>query len=72
MIYYLPVCYSDYLQREKCFKMYWTLWLFIIGFFGVDNTFGQGQRIAPGVPPQHYQVQQVHLFHYYRRNIWHT
>lgn len=45
--------------------MYWTLWLFIIGFFGVDNTFGQGQRIAPGVPPQHYQVQQVHLFHYY-------
>ncbi|KAI4501657.1 hypothetical protein M0802_002992 [Mischocyttarus mexicanus] len=37
--------------------MYWTLWL-LIGFFGVDNTFGQGQRIAPGVPPQHYQVQQ--------------
>lgn len=46
------------IYKAKCFKMYWTLWLFIIGFFGVDNTFGQGQRVAPGVPPQHYQVQQ--------------
>lgn len=38
--------------------MYWTLWLIIVGCFGVENTFGQGQRIAPGVPPQHYQIQQ--------------
>ncbi|KAK2580503.1 hypothetical protein KPH14_006238 [Odynerus spinipes] len=38
--------------------MYWTQWLVIIGCFGVKNTFGQGQRIAPGVPPQHYQMQQ--------------
>lgn len=38
--------------------MYWTLWLVIIGCFGIENTFGQGQRIAPGVPPQQYQIQQ--------------
>lgn len=33
--------------------MNWIFWLFIIGHQLVVNT--HGQRVAPGVPPQHYQ-----------------
>ncbi|XP_044009088.1 transcription factor mef2A-like isoform X2 [Aphidius gifuensis] len=38
--------------------MTWIFWLFVIGCFGYESVVGQGQRVAPGVPPQHYQQQQ--------------
>ncbi|XP_053974886.1 multiple coagulation factor deficiency protein 2 homolog isoform X2 [Hylaeus anthracinus] len=38
--------------------MNWTLWLFIIGTFGFKCIRAQGQRVPPGVSPQHYQQFQ--------------
>lgn len=35
--------------------MHWTLCALIIGSFGCKYIHAQAQRIAPGVPPQHYQ-----------------
>jgi len=40
---------------EQCNKMHWTLCALIIGSFGCKYIHAQAQRIAPGVPPQHYQ-----------------
>jgi len=41
--------------------MYWILWLFVAGAFGQQYADAQGQRVAPGVPPQQYQQhQQMH------------
>ncbi|XP_050455799.1 multiple coagulation factor deficiency protein 2 homolog isoform X2 [Cataglyphis hispanica] len=39
--------------------MHWTLGALIIGSFGCKYIHAQAQRVAPGVPPQHYQ-QPVH------------
>ncbi|XP_029671781.1 multiple coagulation factor deficiency protein 2-like isoform X2 [Formica exsecta] len=39
--------------------MHWTLCALIIGSFGCKYIHAQAQRVAPGVPPQHYQ-QPVH------------
>ncbi|EFN70887.1 Multiple coagulation factor deficiency protein 2-like protein [Camponotus floridanus] len=45
--------------------MYWTLCILIIGSFGCKYIHAQAQRVAPGVPPQHYQqpgqVPQQHM-----------
>ncbi|XP_014488531.1 PREDICTED: probable basic-leucine zipper transcription factor I [Dinoponera quadriceps] len=35
--------------------MHWTLCALIVGSFGCKYIHAQAQRIAPGVPPQHYQ-----------------
>ncbi|OXU26722.1 sex-determining region Y protein [Nasonia vitripennis] len=34
--------------------MQWTLWIFVICCCGLNNVQSQ-ERVAPGVPPQHYQ-----------------
>ncbi|OAD62935.1 Multiple coagulation factor deficiency protein 2 like protein [Eufriesea mexicana] len=41
--------------------MNWTLWLFIIGFFGCKYIHAQQQRVPPGVSPQHYQQPVPHV-----------
>ncbi|GAB1863823.1 Multiple coagulation factor deficiency protein 2-like protein [Camponotus japonicus] len=45
--------------------MYWTLCVLIIGSFGCKYIHAQAQRVAPGVPPQHYQqpvqIPQQHM-----------
>lgn len=48
--------------NKQVFKMHWTLLVFLVGLFSCTYTHAQVQRVAPGVPPQHYQqpVQPVH------------
>ncbi|XP_066584508.1 multiple coagulation factor deficiency protein 2 homolog [Prorops nasuta] len=35
--------------------MNWLIWIVLIGSLACKYSHGQGQRVAPGVPPQHYQ-----------------
>ncbi|RLU26964.1 hypothetical protein DMN91_000763 [Ooceraea biroi] len=41
--------------------MHWTLCALIIGSFGCKYIHAQAQRVAPGVPPQHYQQPPVQV-----------
>lgn len=43
--------------------MHWTLCALIIGSFGCKYIHAQAQRVAPGVPPQHYQQPVQHAHH---------
>lgn len=42
--------------------MHWTFLVFVIGSLACEYAHAQGQRIAPGMPPQHYQqhAQPIH------------
>ncbi|XP_034933800.1 multiple coagulation factor deficiency protein 2 homolog [Chelonus insularis] len=40
--------------------MNWIFWLCILGFSKYQVGDAQAQKVAPGVPPQHYQQPQAH------------